>query len=361
VRRLLALVLVAACGSDPVLDPVDDALDAYDDGRAALTRGDAVGARTAFALARSFQPDDPTLAAWEAHAADQAGDVSGALALLNVGVAAWPSSVDLRYNRAALLARTGDVAGAAVDLRVLYKAGVVHPRDAADDPDFAPLAADPTTAGLVPPPALAVTARGEGGAVLLAERWSLEIELRGPTGADLVLQSTGSATPLLRLDKVVEELLPGDARETPRRLRLEYRAVQAGTGTIGPWAAKAGRAAGLVPAQSVEVVPLPGRESGESGPPLAGVPLPSALGPPDPAPMVTQSAVGTVITAPVEATIDVDWSDDAFVAVIHTELRDGDRAVLQRLVVPRHPAGEVRISRAGLDLLQQPLVARPAL
>ena len=357
-RWLWAALWLGGCGGDPVLDPIHEALEAYDVGRAALARGDAPAARAAFAEARAHQPDDPTLAAWEAWAVAEGGDPAGALVLLDAGLDRWPEAADLRAHRAALRARGGDIPGAGADLRSLYAAGALHPRDAADDPDFAPLADHPETRALVPPPTLAIQGEGEGGAVLLGDTWTLEVEVRSPAADPLALSVP--ALGLLRLESVIEERLSDEGRDAWRRLRLTYRAVQPGAAPLGPIAARAGRAGGELAALPVDIVALPGRSEQPPGPTWQTLPLPSALGGPDPTPGVATVGGHTVVTAPADARVDFTWQGPEPVGAVRVELRADERSVLQRWVVPAHPAGRVTVRGGGLDLLDQALPARPA-
>lgn len=359
IRRagLCACLWLTACGGDPVLDPIAEALEAYDVGRAALARGDRQAARAAFAEARTHQPDDPTLAAWEAWAVAEDGDPMGALGLLDAGLGRWPAAVDLRMHRAALRARSGDLTGAGADLRALYAAGALHPRDAAADPDLALLASHPETRALVPAPALAIQGQGEAGAVLLGDTWTVEVELRTP--ADQPVALSVPPLDLLRLEAVVEERLSDEGRDAWRRVRVTFRAIRPGAAELGPIAARSGAAAGELAALPVEIVTLPGRSEQPVGPTWSTLPLASALGAADPTPSVAEVGGLTVVTAPADARVEFAWAGPEPVGAVRVELRADARSVLQRWVVPVHPAGRVTVRSGGLDLLDQALTARP--
>ena len=180
---VIALALLLLGCADPALARYREALDAYGEGRAALAAGKTADAAAAFGRVAERDPDSATAVGWRAWALDQGGDDAGALAVLDEGLARFPSDPNLRYNRAALRARSGALDGAAEDLRVLYASGALDPAEAGDDPDFAALARDPATVALAPPPAVEVSAHGEAGAVLLGDA-SHDGGAAG-TGADL--------------------------------------------------------------------------------------------------------------------------------------------------------------------------------
>ena len=353
-RAAVALLLGLGCGGDPVLDPIAEARADYDRGQEALASGDPDAARRAFAEARAHDDQTPTLAAWEAHAAAEAGDVVGALALLDAALGRWPRSADLRFNRAALRARSGDLPGAAEDLRALYSSGLLSPREAAADPDFAPLAAHPDYAVLVPPPRLDVVVTGEAGSVLLGEPWDLDLEVRGPADAALAIGEPSGGAGLLALERVVEEVGPVEAGRRGRQLRFRWRAEAAGVGALGPLTLRAGPATAEVEPQAIEVVALGKRAEPAAPPRWTTLPIPSALGASDPEPTLVRHGEWWVVTAPPSARIA--WEGPAAeVRPVALELRREGQTLLQRQVLPVGPAGRVRVTQAGLTLLDRGL------
>ena len=83
----LALLLLACVQrGDPELERVRQALEAWEDGVAAMEGGDSEGARIAFQDARRHQPDDPLLVAWEARATAAGGDLVAAVELLDLSL-----------------------------------------------------------------------------------------------------------------------------------------------------------------------------------------------------------------------------------------------------------------------------------
>ena len=91
-------------------------------GTSALESGDYDRAIEAFAEAHRARPNDILLEAWRAKAFAEAGQTQEAVSLLDRVIAARPSFLEARYNRAAYRARMGDFEGAAVDLTSLLAA-----------------------------------------------------------------------------------------------------------------------------------------------------------------------------------------------------------------------------------------------
>jgi len=246
------------CG-DPELRPLRGALEAYDAGRSALTAGDAARAAEHFAEARSAA-DHPALAAWEAAALSEAGRDSAALERLDRAVGLFPADVTLRYNRAAARARLGATAEAAADLGWLRARGALDPDETGADPDFAALAADPEHAHLARAPRVTVGGQAEDGAVILGEEWTVTLTVEAPTGAELWLERVDSPTGLLRLTRVVEDVLEAPSAWRERRtLTFTWKAVAPGTGRLGPVRVHAGSLEADTGSWPVEVLALGGR------------------------------------------------------------------------------------------------------
>lgn len=254
----LALLATALGCKDEQLAPYAAALEAYDEGRAALDNGDAPAAAAAFARAAAADPDSVSLPAWQAEALATAGDLDGALAVLDAAVSHSPEEGTIRYNRAALRARGGDLDGAIEDLQILYALGLSSPEEAGDDPDFAALAADPETQRWASPPKVAVSVAGEAGAVLLGGSYTLELIIASRRGVPLVFTDQGQAPGLLKHLRTVEDIEDGSSRAALRRIQVDFRAVSAGQASLGPWLVAAGPASSTSGAAPVEVLALQG-------------------------------------------------------------------------------------------------------
>ena len=325
------LILLGLGCADPELDPIRKALVAWEEGRAALEAGRPSEAESRFKEAAAADPDSPVLAAWTARAREEAGDLPGAIALLDAGIARTPDDPTLRFNRACLRARMGDASAAAEDLRFLYARDLLDATEAGSDPDLQILAGDPATAGLVPRPTVVVEARPESGSVLLGEAWTLEMEIESPVGAPLRISLEGEPGGLLQLERVVEDQLRADGRTTTRRLTVSWTAVRAGRASNGPWRLEAGAATGLVAASEVEVVALPGRAEGVAEP-TSEIPVPSAWLPQDELPWVGEADGWLVVIVPREA--DLRATDSTGRSV-----RPGRRYELRELGQTRWVAG----------------------
>ena len=160
--------LVLAC-SDPDYGHYGDSLQAYEDGRVAMSTGAPSVAAEAFSRAVKFDPSSEVLVAWHARALRASEQSGPALSVLNAGVRRFPSGHLVRYDRAALRAKTGDFAGAAEDLRWLYANEKANPIIVGEDPDFLPLRTDPITKSLVPQAQVEATVESESDSVLVGD------------------------------------------------------------------------------------------------------------------------------------------------------------------------------------------------
>ncbi|MEC8424161.1 MAG: tetratricopeptide repeat protein, partial [Myxococcota bacterium] len=136
------MVLLLAC-TDPELAPVADALEAWDEARAAQVAGDLGTALQKIREARALDPRSPALAGWEAELLRVQGRPEASLAVLDAALSVTPDHAELRQQRAWLRMAAGDATGAAADLAPLVRAGLVDAEDLADEPHYAPLGKEP--------------------------------------------------------------------------------------------------------------------------------------------------------------------------------------------------------------------------
>ncbi len=345
------LVALAGCG-DPALRPVRKALAEWDDGKAALEAGDLELALRHFRAAREHDPNSPALAGWEARALASLDRGPEALAILDDALARAPDHVELRLQRAALRARRGDGRAAATDLQPLVAAGLLHPEDVAAEPDFAVLAADRETAWLVPPPRVDVSLQGEAGTVLVGETWNLVAELDAPNDSPVVVSQVGEGTTLLRLEKVVEDQIPGDARRRRARVTWTWRAAVPGEDRAGPWRFAAGRAEATVGPARVAVAALGQRTvSGEPwAPPTLALPADLAS-----RPSTKPQRVGdlAVVAAPPGAEVTLTSAPTR--GVFLAELRIDGQTRWAGPVVPAGSGALVRVVASGETVYDGPL------
>jgi len=255
------LILLWLACTDPEFAGVSDAMSAYTSGEEAMEAGLPLRAAAAFSEAAASDPERPVLRGWQAWALDQAGQPEAALEVLDSAIEAHPDAVDLRYNRAAIRARLGELEMAASDLRALYAQGAAQPLVVGDDRDFRLLAADPEWNALVPTAQVRVELRGEAGAVVLGEWLTLHLDIIGRSGAEVTLQEMGEATGLLHHIRTVEDVVKEGDLWSHRSLRIVYRTVAEGKSTLGPWLVRAGGTTALTERIKVEVVALPGKEA----------------------------------------------------------------------------------------------------
>lgn len=303
----LALVL-AACAPprDPLLDRYTGALAAYDAGRKALDAGDPQAAIAAFTRAHEADPDATALSLWLATAQATAGQTPAALHTLDDLVAAHPGASLAFYNRAAYRARTGNLDGAAADLRIALAAGVASPYAATMDPDFAPHRLDPAFARVLPPAPISARAEGPPGAVFLGSTVELKLTLVGVPSPVPTLHIAGPSA-CLALDAFIEEddVVGLDLR---RVLTLRYHATAPCIGQLGPFTLTLPDVPPLlVDAVSVTVEAPPGATTAPAPPPPPDLPLPAALVPDPTTHLATAPVpVGVLGMAPPDMTLSQD-------------------------------------------------------
>ena len=339
------LGLASGCGGDPLLDPFKRALVEQDAGLAALEAGDLAAASAAFDRAAEEDPASPVLQAWRAHARERAGQEEEALAIYEQAIERFPRDVDLRYNRASLAARRGDVDLAGRDLRFLYARDLLDPMEVGEDPDFASLIEDPDTTQLVPQPQVWVEAKVEEGAVILGGSWALRLTVESPRGPEVEIRDMGKETGLLRHVRTVEDLLDEGSRTSRRTVLAEFTAVSPGKSAVGPWLVTAGATSAMTPSFDVEVVELPGRTSAEASAEARALQLPSLLLVGKEAPYAGTIAAGRVA---------MGRSGDELVLVgegsppgVELQLREKGQVLWVARLWPAATPGRVEVRRRG--------------
>jgi hypothetical protein len=326
------LLLALSCG-DPELEPVADALGAWDRARVALEAGDRDAALRGVREARALDPRSPALAGWEAEVLRQQGDVAAAKTLLDAALLATPDHAELRQQRAWLRMSSGDALGAAEDLAPLVRAGLVDPETLAGDPVYASLADDPTTAWLVPPPRVVAEISTEAGAVLVGETWVLDIVVDVRVGARVEVRRAGppSGAPL-RLERVVDDRLESDGRRERRRITWTFRATGPATTALGPWTVSTGRATTTVGPVPVEVAALGARQSSGVSWVPESLPVPLSLAGEDAELAPLTSAGRSVLPAPPGADVTLEGAPEP--GVVHAEARAAGQPRWQGPVLP---------------------------
>jgi hypothetical protein len=256
------LLTLLACGGPPAPDPeltvAAEALRAWRAGEAALRAGRAEEARAAFASASALRPD-PVLAAWEARAATAAGDEAGAIARYRAALEGDPSLAAARWSLALLLARSGDPASAARELRRALEDGAGAPVDVRLDPEWAPWLADPAFA-FVPPTVVGVrTASALPESTYWGSELTVDLEVTGRFGPHVVLGA--AATGPVRLVSVAETV-----EDDRRTAAVVWRVVGAGAIALGPFTVTTAGATVEAPALTTTASAPPGKELSPPGP-----------------------------------------------------------------------------------------------
>jgi len=282
---LMWFAIAIAC-SDPDFGHLGKALDAYDEGRAALSTGSPLVAADAFARAAEADPGSQTLIAWEARALRSANEEGMALNRLNAGLKRFPDSSTLRYDRAALRATMGDISGAAEDLRWLYANEDADPIAVGEDPDFVSLRTDPATRGLVPSPQVEASVELESSTVLLGETYVLDFRITSRAGAPVTIQQVGDDPAQMHIVRIVEDLVDLGDIWAQRRLSVEVRATNPGKTAMGPWMVASASTSVLTERVIIEAINIDGRVSDTGLNKALPFVVPSALWPSPSLPVV---------------------------------------------------------------------------
>ncbi|MEO0600730.1 MAG: tetratricopeptide repeat protein [Myxococcota bacterium] len=255
----MIVALIVACTSpDPDLRAKRAAVDAFDQAKAQLEAGDAAGARAAFAAMPAVHP---VVKAWEARAAAAAGDLEGAVAILDLLLAQTPDFGLARYNRAAYRARLGQLEGAAEDLTLALEVGATTLREATVDPDFAPHLEHPAFA-VIAANALIVAVEPPPTSTFLGSEVRLTLRITGAGGRALSVTSPAAQGPVTFVEHVeaVTDPLQG------RTLTWAWRVDGPGTVVLEPITVTNGTVTMTTSGARVEAAAPPGRGDPTSRP-----------------------------------------------------------------------------------------------
>ncbi len=227
------LIQLMGCSSaDPELVAQRQALDAWEAGQHALEDGDHSIALARFDEALQHQPDDPLLIAWKARAIAADGRPEEAAELLRPVVDRVPRFVEARYNRAAYLARTGELDEAGIELARAIDGGAARSRQAMVDPDFAPHLDHPAFAFL-PDEMLIVALDAPSDALFWGSEAALRLRVIGAEGAPATVEPAELSGPL-ELVEVTEDVVES-TEGLVRDLTWTFKVRGAGEVVLGPF------------------------------------------------------------------------------------------------------------------------------
>jgi hypothetical protein len=341
------IALFVACATEGEFSHYEDALRAYDEGKAALERNAPDESVRAFERARAADPESPILVAWLAKALVASGRIDEALAALEDGQRRYPEDTTLHYNRAALLARKGRVDEAAAELRALLSTGRISLLDIQADDDFALLVGDARFKDLLPSAHVQVALRGEAGAVLVGEAFTVRLAIVSREGQPLTFTDMGKPSGLLHHQRTVEDVTHRADGLVDRELEVTWRAVAPGKATIGPWLVAAGGTSALTDDVAVEVKALAGQATKLEPLEVGAVSSPEALLADRPTPwagrigdaIVVKLAPGTRHTFAWEGDVRADGPPEELV------YRDSGQPVWTAWAYRGPGAAQVRVER----------------
>ncbi len=216
---------------------MSESLEAWREGAKLLEAGNSKGARAAFARGLAARPGDTVLAAWDARAMAEGGDLDGAISLSRQILAANPDFGEVRYNLAAYLARKGAIEEAAAELEVALEHVARRPRDVLTDPDFQPHLDDPAF-GFLPTSGLVVAVDVPKNAIFWGSQGALTLRITGVDDHAVVVEAPPVAGPIELVGVVQDLMLSTDGNAVD--LTWTFKAVGAGSVELGPFSITAG-------------------------------------------------------------------------------------------------------------------------
>ncbi len=270
----MIVIVVLSCWTSTPVDPdlraKREAVEGFERARAMLDAGDAAGARVAFARLPEVHP---IVRAWEARAAAEAGDVEGAVVILDQLVARRPEIGLARYNRAAYLARLGRLDAAGQELTVALELRAATLREAVEDPDFAPHLDHPAFA-LVAANALVVAVDPPPSSTFLGSEVRLTLRVTGAGDAPITVSSPSAQGPVTLVEHIesVTDPLEGPGR----KLTWAWRIEGPGTVVLDPLVVQAGALSTEAAGATVEAAAPPDR--GDPTPRPIAFPVASTVG-----------------------------------------------------------------------------------
>lgn len=340
--RFSLLVAASLIGcADPVLDPLSEALGAWQAGVAHMAAGDPAAALQRFQAARQADPQSPSLCAWEARALGATGDAAGALLTLNGCIDRRLPAPLLLHERAATLARSGDIEAAAADLQVLIRLGAATPRSLGQDPDLEALRDHPSYPGLVITAQPTLQLGLHPAAVLVGEPWELELHATDAPNPESLRLGGGEG---LAFDALIEDQAEGSDPTDGARLTLRGRALGPSEAPVGPigLALADGRSADAGPF-SISRVRLGGLAEGAPIAPArwpSSVPMPSAAQRIAPRAQIGRTGAWLLVGGEPGATPRLSPPSTQ---AIHLELRADGQPVYSGLAVPAGTKGQVEL------------------
>ncbi|MBW1877031.1 MAG: hypothetical protein JRI25_00095 [Deltaproteobacteria bacterium] len=258
-KTLLLLVLLSGCQQkDPDLVAFHDALEAWERGVTQLESGDPEAARSAFQEAQSHRPEDALLAAWEAKAAADAGELEVAASLLDRALVLSPGFAEARYNRAAYWARLGRPTDeVAREVRQAVQDGARRSREVLQDPDFQDLLDDPSF-DFLPSQSLTIVVEAPQSTVFWGSEFGIRFRLVGAESTPIAVTAERIEGPVELLSVVDDSRL--STQGTVRDLTWTFRVVGAGPIHFGPFHAWVGERRSTVEEVWIDAAAPAGKE-----------------------------------------------------------------------------------------------------
>jgi hypothetical protein len=273
------LLLLLACSAPPPDDPglvqLGAAMRAWDGAKVALDAGRWDEALAGVDAALALRPSDSLLQAWRGRVLLAAGRTAEARALLDTVVHDHPAMHGARADRALALARLGDVAAGAEDLKLLLQAGVTTPRALVRDPDWQAFRGDPALSFL-PSTALELVVAVPRSLSYVGSEVTVRADLVGVGAGPLAVEVTAVSGPLV-LSRVVEDDISAPDGDRVRRLSWAFRLTGPGHVDLSGWTVTQGaervtaEGGAFDVAGPTEAIALPGALP-------RSLPVPSSLG-----------------------------------------------------------------------------------
>lgn len=231
------VLLLLACSSPPPDDPglvqLGAAMRAWDGAKAALDAGRWDEALSGVDAALALRPSDSLLQAWRGRVLLAAGRAAEARVVLDAVVREHPAMHGARADRALALARLGDVAAGAEDLKLLLQANVTTPRALVRDPDWQAFRGDPALSFL-PSTALELVVAVPRSLSYVGSEVTVRADLVGVGAGPLAVEIATLKGPLV-LSRAVEDDISAPDGDRVRRLSWAFRLTGPGHVDLLGW------------------------------------------------------------------------------------------------------------------------------
>lgn len=230
------LLLACSLGPDlsPELEEARASLEAWQEAVTLQEQGEASAALEKLERALEIRSNSPELWLSKAHFLADSGRFDEAVTAATRALRLRPEWPEAYFDRACFESRAGRFRQAAADIQVALNAGGSFRLLAAAEADLDPLREQAEYADLLPEKALPADVESDGLSYFLGSEWSLVFRFLNRPESPVVLELEEAQRFPGRHVRTVEDIWPDDDVNA-HELRVTYRVLGQGEGTLGPW------------------------------------------------------------------------------------------------------------------------------